>query len=347
MESKIHLVKNTDTYKLVINKNLEYKIRHMCSNVHKDEWSGILFYKYTGSFNSTIEFEALDFILMDIGYSTYTEFDSSPEIINYMIENNLLDSVIGLIHSHNNMATFFSGTDLNTLKEKGNEHNHFLSLIVNNEGKYTAAITKKLTVKTTYNTDNNIISFNNEKIEIKKQTSSSIDSIIEYSMLDIIMPEIDLDEKIASILKEKESKKAKVIYTPNNNKKEELVDLSLFGDYNKLPLESNLINEEDITILAFRILTGEWEGEITSQYMHKVLPTLHDRFKKVFETFEDFELWIDDQLDMAVWNANEYIKGMPVETAGYLLSEALIQEFKTYEETEYINYIIRSLKTYL
>ena len=37
--------------------------------------------------------------------------------------------------------TFFSGTDLNTLQEEGSDMNNFLSLIVNNAGQYTAAIT--------------------------------------------------------------------------------------------------------------------------------------------------------------------------------------------------------------
>ena len=40
--------------------------------------------------------------------------------------------------------TFFSGTDTATLKEEGIDRNHFVSLIVNNEGTYTAAITRKV-----------------------------------------------------------------------------------------------------------------------------------------------------------------------------------------------------------
>ena len=40
--------------------------------------------------------------------------------------------------------TFFSGTDLGTLQEEGSDMNNFLSLIVNNAGQYTAAITRKV-----------------------------------------------------------------------------------------------------------------------------------------------------------------------------------------------------------
>ena len=43
-----------------------------------------------------------------------------------------------------NNTTFFSGTDTATLKEEGIDRNHFVSLIVNNEGTYTAAITRKV-----------------------------------------------------------------------------------------------------------------------------------------------------------------------------------------------------------
>jgi len=46
--------------------------------------------------------------------------------------------------SHNNMAAFFSGTDVNTLLEEGSDLNHFLSLIVCNAGQYVARITRKL-----------------------------------------------------------------------------------------------------------------------------------------------------------------------------------------------------------
>ena len=43
------------------------------------------------------------------------------------------------------MATLFSGTDIATLREEGNDNNHFVSLIINNAGKYSAKITRKVT----------------------------------------------------------------------------------------------------------------------------------------------------------------------------------------------------------
>lgn len=43
--------------------------------------------------------------------------------------------------------TFFSGTDTATLKEEGRDRNNFVSLIVNNAGTYTAAITRRVNTK--------------------------------------------------------------------------------------------------------------------------------------------------------------------------------------------------------
>ena len=47
--------------------------------------------------------------------------------------------------------TFFSGTDKATLQSEGSDMNHFVSLIVNNAGKYTAGVTRKVKLKQTVN----------------------------------------------------------------------------------------------------------------------------------------------------------------------------------------------------
>lgn len=148
-KERMKLVKSATTFKLNIPSEVEAKIRHLCSRVHEVEWSGTLFYKVQGSLedNSLIA-TCIDIFVMDIGTSAYTEYNESPDVIAYMCQHpELLEEGVfeGLIHSHNNMATFFSGTDTNTLIEEGTNTNHFLSLIVNNAGKYTAGITRKIT----------------------------------------------------------------------------------------------------------------------------------------------------------------------------------------------------------
>ena len=63
---------------------------------------------------------------------------------NYKNKNLEIKSSKDNIKSHNQMPTFMSGTDLDTLKKEGTDVNHFVSLIVNNVGKYTAGITRKV-----------------------------------------------------------------------------------------------------------------------------------------------------------------------------------------------------------
>ena len=144
----ISLVQKSGTYnyKLIIPAEVERKIRFACQKVWSTEWSGTLFFTHEGSFeNNDLVIRCVDIYIMDIGTQAYTEFDMNPDVIAYMCENpDLLDCQMGLIHSHNNMSTFFSGTDTATLKEEGRDRNNFVSLIVNNAGTYTAAITRRV-----------------------------------------------------------------------------------------------------------------------------------------------------------------------------------------------------------
>jgi hypothetical protein len=81
---------------------------------------------------------------MDIGNGAYTEYTMNPSVATYMLDHDLLTAYQGHIHSHHSMAAFFSGTDTNELRDGGKDTNHFVSLIVNNAGKYVAGITRKI-----------------------------------------------------------------------------------------------------------------------------------------------------------------------------------------------------------
>lgn len=150
-QKAIKLIQKSGTYnyKLVIPAEVERKIRFACQKVWNTEWSGTLFFTHEGSFaNNDLVIKCVDIYIMDIGNATYTEFDMNPDVIAYMTNNpELLDCQLGLIHSHCTFATFFSGTDTATLKEEGRDRNNFVSLIVNNAGTYTAAITRRITSK--------------------------------------------------------------------------------------------------------------------------------------------------------------------------------------------------------
>jgi hypothetical protein len=71
----------------------------------------------------------------------------NPSVATYMLDHDLMTAYQGHIHSHHNMAAFFSSTDTNELRDGGKDTNHFVSLIVNNAGKYVAGITRKIESK--------------------------------------------------------------------------------------------------------------------------------------------------------------------------------------------------------
>lgn len=213
----LELVHRQDIFKIVIPAEVEKKIRFLCKNIWDVEWSGVLFYKVEGAFeDKSLTIRCVDLFQMDIGTSTYTEFNVSPDMATYMVDHpELLEEGIyqGLIHSHNNMATFFSGTDTATLSAEGNDMAHFVSLIVNNAGKYTAGVTRKykcvqtVSEKYTYPTWNGEVREGVETFDIEEEK-------LEWFNLDIVFEDAtdDFETEMMERLKEiKESKKKVVV----------------------------------------------------------------------------------------------------------------------------------------
>ena len=203
-------MKKSDTFKLIIPEEVEKKIRYICQQIWKDEWSGTLFYKPEGRFeDGTLAIRCVDIYVMDIGTAAYTEFDMSPDVISYMADNpELLDCQMGLIHSHNTMSTFFSGTDTATLKEEGIDRNHFVSLIVNNEGTYTAAITRKVKATKTITENFSYPTFDDEEItDTKTYTIESEEIEWFYLKIEFERSENSFQEVLKARLEE--IKKAK------------------------------------------------------------------------------------------------------------------------------------------
>jgi proteasome lid subunit RPN8/RPN11 len=144
--STIPLIHNTElSYKIIIPESVEKKIRFLCKEIHNIEWSGVLFYDVEGNFeDGSLLVKCLDIYQMDIGNGAYTEYTMNPSVATYMLDHDLMTAYQGHIHSHHSMAAFFSGTDTNELRDGGKDTNHFVSLIVNNAGKYVAGITRKI-----------------------------------------------------------------------------------------------------------------------------------------------------------------------------------------------------------
>lgn len=212
----LELVHRQDIFKIVIPAEVEKKIRFLCKNIWDVEWSGVLFYKVEGAFeDKSLTIRCVDLFQMDIGTSAYTEFNVSPDMATYMVDHpELLEEGIyqGLIHSHNNMATFFSGTDTATLSAEGNDTAHFVSLIVNNAGKYTAGVTRKykcvqtVSEKYTYPTWNGEVREGVETFDIEEEK-------LEWFNLDIVFENAtdDFETEMMERIKEIKESKKKVV----------------------------------------------------------------------------------------------------------------------------------------
>ena len=182
-EKKPFLKKMEKSFKLIVTAPLEAKIRYLCSMFPNKEYSGTLFYTYKGSLKKgDIVIYAKDFYLQDIGNATYTEFKNDATLVTYMIENDLLDCCTGIMHSHNTMSTFFSGTDIGTLESEGADNNHFVSLIVNNKGEYSAMMTAKITEKIAGKKVSKHHTFEDSNFDTSEKFESSYTSIEAYPL---------------------------------------------------------------------------------------------------------------------------------------------------------------------
>lgn len=89
-----------------------------------------------------------DILPMDMGSAAYTEYSFDDRVVTFLQEEEeRFDWHIGHIHSHNNMKTFFSGTDMSELNDNSENHNFYLSLIVNNAMDLTAKVAQRIKLK--------------------------------------------------------------------------------------------------------------------------------------------------------------------------------------------------------
>lgn len=212
-------------YKIVIPLEVEKKIRLLCTHISQVEWSGVLFYKVEGAFNDEehpLTITCVDIFQMDKGSGTYTEFNMSPDVVNYMVDHvELLNEDVfqGLIHSHNHMATFFSGTDTGTLNQEGADMAHFVSLIVNNAGTYSAAVTRRYKAKQVIK---EVFSYPTWKDEERVGTDEfeAEEEYLEWFPLEVekqSLPVDDVEAELVARMKEIDAEKAKATTPIYNN----------------------------------------------------------------------------------------------------------------------------------
>lgn len=121
------------------------KIRFLCNKISQVEWSGCIFYKFlsedaTLSDTSSLTIKIMDLIPLDKGTTGFTEYNFDERVLKYMTEMDYFDLKIGHIHSHHNMKTFFSGTDMSELNDNSEFIKPYLSLIVNNHQEFSCKL---------------------------------------------------------------------------------------------------------------------------------------------------------------------------------------------------------------
>lgn len=366
----ISLVQKSGTYnyKLIIPAEVERKIRFACQKVWSTEWSGTLFFTHEGSFeNNDLVIRCVDIYIMDIGTQAYTEFDMNPDVIAYMCENpELLDCQMGLIHSHNNMSTFFSGTDTATLKEEGRDRNNFVSLIVNNAGTYTAAITRRVKSKQVKESVSYEFFGDGEKHDTKEYVSNADE--IEWFYLKIeneneTFSFPDMAARLEEIKQAKAEKAGPANLVKKEANKPKVVQPTLFDDIDDLPFEEEYdipygqVSFDKVTLkfLVLQLITGSIiisnDSKIDITKWAESMPALYEkRFGKGEEGMKNFKMWADTYAEYLTW----YVTDEKLEELGFdeteicaICAHDMIEELTKLPENDYIKGYIDALQKYL
>lgn len=225
------------------------------------------------------------------------------------------------------MATFFSGTDRNTLIEEGMDMPHFLSLIVNNAGVYTAKITRRVSLQTskiTYPT------FGGESKS--EEVESTVNEYLEAFPLEIdIQEDTSIKDEVTQRIKEIEAEKTAVRETnfSSYTKEEDTFSDGEDGVFStrkfplqRTPIQPTLFPSEEIFSsktdgswvnievpqeLAQRLLIQLVTGSITAGYSDKFdiekwcSSVMERAFLRRFPDPQDFENWLDHYIEFLTW----------------------------------------------
>tara|TARA_R110002050_G_scaffold57833_5_gene130066 strand:+ start:423 stop:1508 length:1086 start_codon:yes stop_codon:yes gene_type:complete len=147
-KEKHKVVDSKQTIKTVVTIDVYNKMKYLCQKISAVEWSGVLFYTVEGSIKDpeNMVITMRNILPLDKGTSGYTEYVLDDRLTNFLMDNpDHLGYKIGHIHSHNTMAVFFSGTDMDELTENSEAHNYYFSFIVNNKMEMTAKVGQMVT----------------------------------------------------------------------------------------------------------------------------------------------------------------------------------------------------------
>lgn len=198
-----------------MSKDIFKKIQYLCKKISKVEWSGILFYSVKGSIKKPEEMEIVleDILPMDKGTGSFTSYDFNEDVIDFIERDEDVRETwkIGHIHSHNSMAVFFSGTDMDELVDNTQNHNYYLSLIVNNYMEMTAKVAFRAKLDKEHEIPYMSLDENGESYMVdlasvsggEKMYTYDCDIIIPYK--ELILPE-EFTKRVDDIIKKSDKK---------------------------------------------------------------------------------------------------------------------------------------------
>lgn len=250
------------------------------------------------------------------------------------------------------MSTFFSGTDTATLKEEGRDRNNFVSLIVNNAGSYTAAITRRIKSKQVMESVSYEFFGDGEKQDTKEYVSDADE--IEWFYLKIekegenySFPDMAARfEEIKQTKAEKVKKAQTSVYpsgykpviansygtkadSANLVKKEinepEVIQPTLFDnvddlldDNYSLPYGQVTFDKVTLRSLVLQLITGSIiisnDSKIDISKWAKSMTILYEkRFGKGEKGMENFKMWADTYAEYLTW----YVTDEKLEKLGF------------------------------
>ena len=252
-----------------------------------------------------------------------------------------------------NIMTFFSGTDTATLKEEGRDRNNFVSLIVNNAGTYTAAITRRVKSKQVKESISYEFFGDGEKQDTKEYVSDADEIEWFYLKIEKEGENYSFPDMAARLeeIKQAKAEKAKKAQTPvyqggynpviansygtktgpaNLVKKEadkkDLNQRTLFDDVDDLPFEEGYnipygqVSFDKVTLksLVLQLITGSIivsnDSKIDITKWAKSMPALYEkRFGKGKDGMDNFKIWADTYAEYLTW----YVTDKQLEELGF------------------------------
>lgn len=247
------------------------------------------------------------------------------------------------------MTSFFSNTDIDTLQEEGDERNHFVSLIVNNAGKYTAAITRKIKYTSVRN-----LSYEGFDGPVDTGQETIDGEEIEYFYLDVIFekPQDNEMKEIAdrlSSIKEAKKKATPIAASTygnsaydslgyssyiNKNLNKDLTtyepkQASLFDDlddgwwgkgFGSTPIiqqskkgASELVDTIIAQLISGNVTCTKLEGSNKEKMLNTMERRFESRFGKGDEGMMLFEYWATDFIEFLTWYSIDEEKGITPE----------------------------------